>query len=34
MRSDNLVLNSTEKVKPVCLLSLMCMFSESNGTKF
>ena len=30
----NLVLNSIEKVKPGSLLSLMCMFPESNGTKF
>ena len=30
----NLVLNSTEKVKTGSLLSLMCMFPESNGTKF
>ena len=30
----NFVLNSNGKVKPVCLLSLMCMFPESNGTKF
>ena len=30
----NLVLNSTEKVKPGFLLSLMSMFPESNGTKF
>ena len=30
----NVVLNSIEKVKPGFLLSLMCMFSESNGTKF
>ena len=30
----NFVLNFTEKVKPSSLLSLMCMFPESNGTKF
>ena len=30
----NLVLKLTEKVKPGSLLSLMCMFPESNGTKF
>ena len=30
----NLVLKSTEKVKPGFLLSLMCLFPESNGTKF
>ena len=30
----NLVLNSIEKVKPGFLLSIMCMFPESNGTKF
>ena len=30
----NLVPNSTEKVKPVFLLSLVCMFPELNGTKF
>ena len=30
----NLVLNSIEKGKPGTLLSLMCMFSESNGIKF
>ena len=29
-----LVLNSNEKVKPGFLLSLMCMFPESNETKF
>ena len=29
-----LVLSSIEKVKPDSLLSLMCMFPESNGTKF
>ena len=34
MRSDNLVLNSIENVKPGSLLSSMCVFSESNGTKF
>ena len=34
MDQTNLVLNSIEKVKPVFLLSSMCMFSESNGTKF
>ena len=27
------VLNSIEKVKPGFLLSSMCIFSESNGTK-
>ena len=27
------VLNLTEKVKSVFLLSTMCIFSESNGTK-
>ena len=27
----NFVLNLTEKVKPSYLLSLMCMFPESNG---
>ena len=30
----NLVLNAIEKIKPVFLLSLMCMFPEWNGTKF
>ena len=30
----NLVLNSVEKVKCGFLLSLVCMFPESNGTKF
>ena len=30
----NFVLNSIEKVKPGFLLFLMCMFPESNGTKF
>ena len=30
----NLVLNSIEKVKSAFLLSLMCMFPESNGTRF
>ena len=30
----NLVLNSIEKVKSGSLLFLMCMFPESNGTKF
>ena len=30
----NFVLNSIEKVKPGFSLSLMCMFPESNGTKF
>ena len=30
----NLVFNSFEKVKPGSLVSLMCMFSELNGTKF
>ena len=34
MRSDNLVLNSIENVKPGSLLSSMCVFPESNGTKF
>ena len=29
----NLVLNSADKVKPGFLLSLMCMFPESNGIK-
>ena len=29
-----MILNSTEKVKPCFLLSLMCMFSELSGTKF
>ena len=29
-----LALNSSEKVKPDFLLSLMCMFPESNETKF
>ena len=28
------VLNLTEKVKPVFLLSTMYIFSESNGTKY
>ena len=28
------VLNLIEKVKPVFLLSSMCIFSESNGAKF
>ena len=31
---QNLVLNSKEKVKPVFLISLMCIFPESNETKF
>ena len=31
---SNLVLNSKEKVKPGLLLSLVCMFFESNETKF
>ena len=30
----NLVLNSIEKVKPGSLLSLICIFPESDGTKF
>ena len=30
----NLVPNSIEKLKPGSLLSLKCMFPESNGTKF
>ena len=30
----NLVLNSTENTKPCFLLSLMCLFPESNRTKF
>ena len=30
----NLVLNSIEKVKPGSLLSLLCIFPESNGIKF
>ena len=29
-----LVLNSIERVKPGFLLSLMCVFPESNETKF
>ena len=30
----NLVLNSTENTKPCFLLFLMCLFPESNRTKF
>ena len=29
----NLLLNSTEKIKPGFLLSFLCIFPESNGTK-